>query len=90
MVGAGLLHIGGAERDRTVDLLHAMQALSQLSYSPTRAWPAIITPAFEEASNEGPMARGGDREPAGSGKHRPLADPAPAAGRTLGARASGR
>ena len=56
MVGAGLLHIGGAERDRTVDLLHAMQALSQLSYSPTRAWPAIITPAFEEASNEGPMA----------------------------------
>ena len=27
--------IGGARRDRTVDLLHAMQALSQLSYSPT-------------------------------------------------------
>src|SRR6185503_12648329 len=27
---------GGARRDRTVDLLHAMQALSQLSYSPTR------------------------------------------------------
>ena len=26
--------IGGARRDRTVDLLHAMQALSQLSYSP--------------------------------------------------------
>ena len=26
---------GGARRDRTVDLLHAMQALSQLSYSPT-------------------------------------------------------
>ncbi len=25
---------GGARRDRTVDLLHAMQALSQLSYSP--------------------------------------------------------
>ena len=25
---------GGAERDRTADLLHAMQALSQLSYSP--------------------------------------------------------
>ena len=25
---------GGAKRDRTVDLLHAMQALSQLSYSP--------------------------------------------------------
>ena len=27
--------IGGAERDRTVDLLNAIQALSQLSYSPT-------------------------------------------------------
>ena len=26
--------IGGARRDRTADLLHAMQALSQLSYSP--------------------------------------------------------
>ncbi len=25
---------GGAERDRTVDLLNAIQALSQLSYSP--------------------------------------------------------
>jgi hypothetical protein len=28
--------IGGAERGRTVDLLNAIQALSQLSYSPTR------------------------------------------------------
>jgi RNA polymerase sigma-70 factor (ECF subfamily) len=27
---------GGAERDRTVDLLNAIQALSQLSYGPTR------------------------------------------------------
>jgi hypothetical protein len=26
--------IGGASRDRTGDLLHAMQALSQLSYGP--------------------------------------------------------
>ena len=25
---------GGDKRDRTADLLHAMQALSQLSYSP--------------------------------------------------------
>ena len=25
---------GGARRDRTADLLHAMQALSQLSYGP--------------------------------------------------------
>ena len=30
------LENGGAERDRTVDLLNAIQALSQLSYSPTR------------------------------------------------------
>jgi hypothetical protein len=29
------ISIGGAERDRTVDLLTASQALSQLSYSPT-------------------------------------------------------
>ena len=26
---------GGDKRDRTADLLHAMQALSQLSYSPS-------------------------------------------------------
>ena len=30
----GLLSYGGAERDRTADLLLARQALSQLSYSP--------------------------------------------------------
>ena len=30
-----LAAIGGAERDRTVDLLIANEALSQLSYSPT-------------------------------------------------------
>ena len=29
------LQTGGARRDRTADLLHAMQALSQLSYGPT-------------------------------------------------------
>src|SRR5215510_969775 len=28
--------VGGGSRDRTGDLLHAMQALSQLSYTPTR------------------------------------------------------
>ena len=28
---------GGGKRDRTADLLHAMQALSQLSYTPTGA-----------------------------------------------------
>ena len=31
-----LISNGGAERDRTVGLLNAIQALSQLSYSPTR------------------------------------------------------
>ena len=31
----GFTNFGGAKRDRTADLLHAMQALSQLSYSPT-------------------------------------------------------
>ena len=29
---------GGAERDRTADLLVANEALSQLSYSPTSHW----------------------------------------------------
>ena len=29
------LLFGGDKRDRTADLLHAMQALSQLSYTPT-------------------------------------------------------
>ena len=28
------MHFGGADEDRTRDLLHAMEALSQLSYSP--------------------------------------------------------
>ena len=31
------VRLGGARRDRTADLLHAMQALSQLSYSPKGA-----------------------------------------------------
>ncbi len=31
---AGFVRSGGAKRDRTADLLHAMQALSQLSYGP--------------------------------------------------------
>ena len=29
-----LIYFGGAKRDRTADLLNAIQALSQLSYSP--------------------------------------------------------
>ena len=35
--GADPIFVGGGKRDRTADLLHAMQALSQLSYTPTRA-----------------------------------------------------
>ena len=31
------LRTGGAKRDRTADLLNAIQALSQLSYGPDRA-----------------------------------------------------
>ncbi len=31
-----LYFVGGGKRDRTADLLHAMQALSQLSYTPNK------------------------------------------------------
>jgi hypothetical protein len=34
--------IGGAKRDRTADLLVANEALSQLSYSPTRPTTKVI------------------------------------------------
>src|SRR5574337_508191 len=33
-MGTAILSTGGGKRDRTADLLHAMQALSQLSYTP--------------------------------------------------------
>ena len=39
--------LGGASRDRTGDLLHAMQALSQLSYSPTREARNVLTGAVQ-------------------------------------------
>jgi hypothetical protein len=42
---------GGARRDRTVDLLHAMQALSQLSYSPTCGRGATLRGAPEAVKN---------------------------------------
>jgi hypothetical protein len=32
---------GGARRDRTADLLHAMQALSQLSYGPLNRYSLV-------------------------------------------------
>ena len=37
------LVLGGGKRDRTADLLHAMQALSQLSYTPTRRQPNYVS-----------------------------------------------
>lgn len=37
------IDFGGAKRDRTADLLHAMQALSQLSYSPELAERQILS-----------------------------------------------
>ena len=33
---------GGADRDRTDDLLNANQALSQLSYSPVTHWQPVL------------------------------------------------
>ena len=35
IAGCFMCVVGGGKRDRTADLLHAMQALSQLSYTPT-------------------------------------------------------
>ncbi len=37
---------GGGKRDRTADLLHAMQALSQLSYTPASKEGRIIETLF--------------------------------------------
>ena len=34
---------GGGKRDRTADLLHAMQALSQLSYTPDKRTRIILS-----------------------------------------------
>ena len=39
---------GGGKRDRTADLLHAMQALSQLSYTP---YTAPYTAPYTEISD---------------------------------------
>ncbi|VVD29094.1 conserved protein of unknown function [Paraburkholderia dioscoreae] len=37
---------GGGKRDRTADLLHAMQALSQLSYTPLQNRNEILEANF--------------------------------------------
>ena len=34
--------VGGGKRDRTADLLHAMQALSQLSYTPDLIFTLLL------------------------------------------------
>ncbi len=49
---------GGAERDRTVDLLNAIQALSQLSYSPTREGAKNSTAAERRESGTRAGSRG--------------------------------
>jgi hypothetical protein len=38
--------VGGGKRDRTADLLHAMQALSQLSYTPLQNRSEIVDSKF--------------------------------------------
>src|SRR6266404_1437370 len=45
--------VGGGKRDRTADLLHAMQALSQLSYTPTKG--AHYTDRFSPCKETGTM-----------------------------------
>ena len=66
-VGAALYYvklgkkIGGGKRDRTADLLHAMQALSQLSYGP------LLKPRSDgsDASGNRNKAQGRARESSG-------------------------
>ena len=41
-----LIKFGGDKRDRTADLLNAIQALSQLSYAPNRLTIGIISAYF--------------------------------------------
>ena len=49
---------GGAEGNRTPDLLIANEALSQLSYSPIAGYAATLT----DAGREAPLMIGGPRE----------------------------
>ena len=41
--GSSLFHFGGDEGSRTPDLLNAIQALSQLSYTPTFGVNVVLT-----------------------------------------------
>ena len=47
---------GGARRDRTADLLHAMQALSQLSYGPTEGPRRYLRPPTLSRTSGWPIA----------------------------------
>ena len=58
--------LGGADRDRTDDLLHAMQALFQLSYGPLtgeqdatnpRPWQAKIFVGWDQPSEASTIPR---------------------------------
>jgi hypothetical protein len=42
--------LGGGKRDRTDDLLHAMQALSQLSYTPQTCGADNLTEGLQSTS----------------------------------------
>ena len=48
--------VGGASRDRTGDLLHAMQALSQLSYGPAKG-AVLYRPRVEFVKLQIPTCR---------------------------------
>jgi hypothetical protein len=58
-IGRGI-KTGGARRDRTADLLHAMQALSQLSYGPT--WRRGTLPGGHQFVKEMNGLRSPDRQ----------------------------
>ena len=48
---------GGGKRDRTADLLHAMQALSQLSYTPARSTDRLYGSGLGEGRIKSPWDR---------------------------------
>jgi hypothetical protein len=73
---------GGARRDRTADLLHAMQALSQLSYGPTRSRRTLRSRLYVVKrgrtailSTRRPDARACVRARVAPGSHRSAATP---------------
>jgi hypothetical protein len=75
-------HAGGARRDRTADLLHAMQALSQLSYGPTRSRRTLRSRLYvvkrgrtATLSTRHPDARACVRARVTPGSHRSAATP---------------